>query len=84
MAVSAEMGVVASQLDVRAINSLRFCNFLEKVKEKMKDKKVAIFMDNCKVHHSALVKDYMQDLEIRVIYNAPYSPELNPIERVFS
>lgn len=45
--------------------------------------KTILFMDNAKIHVS---KDYMQKFEkfYNVLYNAPYSPQLNPIEFAFS
>ena len=41
-------------------------------------------MDNLTVHKSHLVKDLYKQLDIKPIYNLPYSPEFNPIEAVFS
>jgi transposase len=41
-------------------------------------------MDNARIHHS---KEFIKanfDGKIRILYNAPYSPDLNPIENFFS
>lgn len=41
-------------------------------------------MDNAKIHHSKLLKEYMENVKRKIIYNVPYCSELNPIEMVFS
>ncbi len=41
-------------------------------------------MDNARIHHSKLFKKYSQEHNLDIIYNAPYCPEYNPIENVFS
>ena len=41
----------------------------------------AFFMDKSKIHTAQILKPFYRCLN--VIYNAPYSPSLNPIEEVF-
>ena len=41
-------------------------------------------MDNLNVHKAALVREKMQQLDIEPVWNAVYSPQLNPIEMSFS
>ena len=41
-------------------------------------------MDNMRVHHSRKVKEFMLENDILAIFNTPYSPELNPIEQLWS
>ena len=41
-------------------------------------------MDNLSVHKSRDVQHVLELLKIRPIYNAPYYPDGNPIEFVFS
>ena len=41
-------------------------------------------MDNLGVHRSTLVKDTMNELGIRYIFNVPYSPDFQGVESVFS
>jgi hypothetical protein len=41
-------------------------------------------MDNARIHHS---KEFIKanfDGNIRILYNAPYYPYLNPIKKIFS
>jgi len=49
---------------------------------KVADKKVFLILDNLKVHHSYVVKDWLQEHqdEIEVFFLPSYSPELNPDE----
>ena len=45
-------------------------------------KKTVFFMDNASIHTSNLFDEsFLEDY--RVLYNAPYSPHLNPIELAF-
>ena len=41
-------------------------------------------MDNACIHHSKIVKEYVDKSTNEFIYNAPYTPEYNPIENLFS
>ena len=41
-------------------------------------------MDNLRVHHSLIVIEQMKAMNIEALFNVPYSPENNPIEKVFS
>jgi transposase len=68
----------------RAADSTDFCDFLQKIKRKTKKKKVTVFMDNLNVHRSKMVKEKLDQLKFDYIFNAPYSPNGNPIESFFS
>ena len=41
-------------------------------------------MDNCSIHHVDIIKAALRDAGIVVIFLPPYSPDLNPIEELFS
>lgn len=43
-----------------------------------------LVMDNVKFHHAGAVKTFLKSLNVEVIYLPPYSPDLNPIENLFS
>ena len=45
---------------------------------------MALFLDNCRVHHSKMVKQYLEERGVTTIFNIPYSPQLNPIEHVWA
>ncbi len=41
-------------------------------------------MDNMRTHHSKAVKKVIEELKINVIFLPPYSPDFNPIEKMWS
>lgn len=43
-----------------------------------------LLLDNARIHHAKIVKETMKKVSNNIIYNVPYSPELNPIEMLFS
>ena len=43
-----------------------------------------LVLDNCSIHHVEPVKDALRDMGIHVLYLPPYSPDMNPIEEMFS
>ncbi len=43
-----------------------------------------LVMDNMKSHHAKAVKDLLDSSGVRYIYLSPYSPDLNPIEKLWS
>ena len=58
--------------------------FIENLIEDQGESKIAIFMDNLRVHHTLDVKDLCAEYDIPLIFNLAYSPEYNPIETYFS
>ena len=47
-------------------------------------RRMALLMDNLIVHKTKKVQAKLKELQFEVIFNAPYQPELNAIEYVFS
>ena len=43
-----------------------------------------MFMDNLRLHHMKIVKEYAVSHCIALRYNAAYSPEFNPIEGLWA
>lgn len=41
-------------------------------------------MDNLRVHHTKVVKEFCKERDIMIIFNVPYYPDGNPIETIFS
>jgi len=66
-------------------NSDTFKKHLKKVVYTYKDKrKIIIYVDNVRFHHSKKIKSFLRShphLEMR--YLPAYSPDLNPVERVW-
>ena len=70
------------ELHEGTINSAIFLNFIKQLNKRCRNK--VFLMDNCSIHRANIVKDHMKGLTNRIIYNAPYSPETNPIEQSYS
>jgi len=64
-----------------SINVDRFIEFLQKVIDSS-DKKVYMIVDNLRVHHAKLVKDWVEENneKIALFYLPAYSPDYNPDE----
>lgn len=64
-----------------AMNAQIFITFLKRL-IKDNDQKIFLIIDNLRVHHSKLVKEWLQDHEdqIELFYLPAYSPERNPDE----
>ena len=82
--VSAERGLEAFFLQPRSIDSDAFIQYLLTLLQHSPSSEFALFVDNCRVHHSIKVGEFMKDNKILAIFNVPYGPEFNPIERVWS
>lgn len=44
---------------------------------------ISLILDNAAAHRSGLVKDYVEESKIKLVYLPPYSPNLNLMERVW-
>jgi len=43
-----------------------------------------VIMDNCRIHHKQLLQAYCDSMNVMLVFLPAYSPELNPIEQLFS
>lgn len=43
-----------------------------------------VVLDNCSIHHIAVVKHSISEVGALALFLPPYSPDLNPIEELFS
>ena len=88
------MEVSTSKLTTVIKNNSQFYDILSKkyylpdyncrcITERINTGKLILFMDNASIHKT---KDFMQKLKRyqNIMYNAPYTPQLNPIEFAFS
>ena len=62
----------------------RFKRYLESDLLPYLNRDSVLVMDNMKPHHAKAVKDLLDSSGIRYIYLPPYSPDLNPIEKLWS
>jgi transposase len=67
-------------------NSDTFQCFLEVLlRRRRKGRKMVVILDNARWHHARALRPWLEDRRhiLRLDYLPPYSPELNPIERVW-
>ena len=55
----------------------------EWVEEFKKEKRIAIVLDNAKIHKAKLTKKVAKKLNIKLIFLPEYSSDINPIERIW-
>jgi len=67
-------------LEFPQVNTKTMNKFLKKMGEEYKDKQIVLIMDNASFHKSKSLK-IPENIAIK--YLPPYSPQLNPVERVF-
>ena len=67
----------------KGMKTTNFINFMDMI-IKLVDKKSYFLMDNASIHRSKLFKKFIKDNKLKIVYNAPYHSEFNPIENVFS
>jgi transposase len=66
------------------VNSDSMVGFLQKIQKKYcHAEKVHIILDNASIHHSRVVKEFLEGSNINLVFLPPYSPNLNLIERLW-
>ena len=83
-------GVVSTEMTKGTVDGNKFTEFVEgKLIPEMMPfdgenfKSIAI-LDNCSIHHVSEVEAAFKQAGIFVYYFPPYSPDLNPLEELFS
>ena len=61
-----------------------FVEFLRRVKRKYPKGPVYILLDNLHAHHADLTTNYAERVGIKLVFNASYNSEINPIERLWN
>ena len=76
------MNVVSRSCD--RVNKDSMCDLLKAIKMKNPDEKhIVLILDNAGYNHAGEVKKLAKKLGIKIVYLPPYSPNLNPIERLW-
>ena len=70
-------GLLAICIEEKSFDALKFKNFLREVRAAAGEGTVHLFLDNCKVHHAKDVQGDYEELDIKPIWNLPYSPQYN-------
>jgi len=70
-----------------SVNATIFIRFLDELFVKLDEANITrawLVLDNCAIHKTKEVRDKVSHTSHTLIYLSPYSPMLNPIEKVFS
>jgi transposase len=65
------------------INKYSVCCLLRAIARKTGEKKSYLVLDGASYNKAKIVRELAKKLKIRIIYLPPYSPNLNPIERLW-
>jgi len=83
-AVSAVGGLISFERRPSSYKGQHFSEYLERMEALVADKPMTVLMDNCKIHTAALSREVIDRLNINVLWNVPYRPDLNAIEYVWA
>lgn len=65
------------------INAESIMNFMDKIREKYDTKTIHLILDQSGYNRSLLLPEHASKLNIKLHFLPPYSPNLNPIERLW-
>jgi transposase len=65
-------------------NGATFALYLEKVLIPTLTEGQCVVLDNAKIHKTLLVRELIEKAGCRLLYLPPYSPDFNPIEKLWS
>lgn len=83
----AQDGIILSQVFQGSTDAHVFEDFIEKLLHhcgKWPEPKSVLVMNNTFVHHSRRIEEMCHQAGVKLVYLPPYSPDLNPIEELFS
>lgn len=70
----------------KKFNAITFLTFLERLlRHRRKGRTMVVVLDNARYHHARLIRPWLHKKRqvLRLLFLPPYSPELNPVERVW-
>ena len=76
--------IILYKLCKKGVKTDLFIEFMTELKALDPDNKKYYLMDNAKVHKSKSFYKYLEKNIMKIVYNAPYHSETNPIENIFS
>jgi transposase len=76
-------GIISYSIMKGGMNVNRMLDFIRRLKYEDVNNKVLV-MDNLRVHHNPEVKESLKKLGLEIEWIPPYSPDLNPVEGLFS
>ena len=84
-AVNTETGKLITMFAPK-FNAETFENYLRKlIRHRKRSGKMVVILDNARYHHAVMLKELLRKYQhiMRLDFLPPYSPDLNPIERVW-
>lgn len=84
-AVNTRTGKLATAFEAK-FNADSFERFLKLLlKHRPRNKRLVVVLDNAKYHHARALRPFLRRhrKQLTLLFLPPYSPELNPIERVW-
>ncbi len=76
-------GLKAFIQEYKSIDGDAMIDFFKKLEKRSKASKIHIILDNARAHKNKKLEEYLKESRIRLHYLPPYSPNLNPIERLW-
>ena len=61
----------------------KMLQWLQELRPQLPENHVLI-LDNARPHHARKVREYLADHPIRILFLPPYSPQMNPIEKLWA
>lgn len=84
MSAISPTGRIRFRLEKRKINASVMIEFLKQIGQTHKKRKIAIVMDQAPAHTAQKIKNFIDNQkQLKIFYIPPYSPELNPDEKVW-
>ena len=66
-----------------SLESEKMLQWLQHLRPQLHENHVLI-LDNARPHHARKVREYLADHPIRILFLPPYSPHMNPIEKLWA
>lgn len=82
--ITEEEGLEAFIIRKKPVKSQDFVQFLHVLRNQNASHRLVVFCDNARVHHSRQVGAACRRLNMELLFNVPYAPELNGIEIFWS
>jgi transposase len=82
------LNIATGQITITFADKGNYKSFRKHIKKLLRvyrdARKIVLIVDNVRYHHAKLLKKFVEKNKIlEIMYLPPYSPELNPIERVW-
>lgn len=77
-------GMKAAEVYVGPMTTERFFEWVKKRLSRIIKPNSIVVMDNLRAHKNPKIRNFIESLGAQVWFLPPYSPDLNPIEKLFS